>query len=538
VRARWSLIWLVRCGGLQVLAMNQSLLRRRGSLMSLVLNAAALAGCSRSQSLPSGAPSSAQQLAQLPPMATAEPVTSVPAALASTAFAAPNGVPATTFAAIRDLTHAQANFAVSTYSLERCLAILALGAKGKTLQELQAYLHTDNVATWLAKSAASASVGRGQVTLQESNGVWTQNGLALVAEYQRDIAANKGTVAGVDFRTKPEEARKHINAKVAEQTQGKIPELLPNGIIKPSTRVVLTNAIYFLGAWQTPFALGRTRPEAFTTSDGQSVQVPMMHADIAVAGGRYTLGPAAGQSGIAASLPYAGSSYALLLVVPDGPLAAFENGLAGDTVPALAKTLKTVGQFALAIPKFEIRSGGFVHTALAKVGLDTALSVDADYHGIVAQEALTVSAVVHQVFIKVEEKGTEAAAATAVVMGPGGMAPKTTPLRFDKPFFFAVYNKDSGATLFSGHVGNPLENAGATSARAPAEPTCYTVAKAREFASPFTAAPAPFAACADRLKMHCGGADHALCGFDLDRDATARARKSAPDSCCYPSGEN
>jgi serine protease inhibitor len=441
----------------------------RVSSFSLAIFAAATGACKPSQSVPTTEPSAVRESATAPGSAAGSaavgPTASVSAILPNTAPIVANGAPLKTFAAIRDLSHEHANFAISTYSLERCLGLLALGAKGKTAQELLAYLHTDNLASWLANSAAGASAGKGQVTFNESNGVWVQKSLPLAADFQRDIAANKATVESLDFASKPDEARLRINQKVSEQTQTKIPELLPGGVIMPSTRTVLTNAIYFLGTWQTAFEVAKTRDESFTTSDGKSVQVPMMNAAITVPGGKYALGSAAGSTGIAVSLPYSGSSYALLLVVPDGPLAAFEDALAGDTVINISKALKTEGKLALAMPKFEIRSGGFVHPALAKAGLPLAMSENADYHGITAREALTVSAVVHQVFIKVDEHGTEAAAATAVVMAPGGAAPKLTPLRFDRPFFFAVYNKNSGTTLFSGHVGNPLESAGTTSAR-------------------------------------------------------------------------
>jgi serpin B len=438
-----------------------------------------------------------------------------------------------TYAAFRDLfAEVSPNFAISTYSLDRCLAFLALGAKGKTKQELVSYLHTDNLLKWLEKSAHDATTGKGQVTFQESNGVWIQKGLPLAVEFKRNLTANKVTLESLDFEKAPDDARKQMNQKVSDETNAKIPELLPEKIIRPSTRTVLTNAIYFLGTWQHPFLPANTKDEPFAASNGTSVKVPMMNANVFLAGGKYTLGGALG-SGVAVTMPYAGSSYALLLVMPDMALSDFENAMSRDTVLAISRSLKSEGELALAVPKFEIRTGGLVQDALAKAGLKTALSSTADYSGITAKEALSVSAVVHQVFIKVDETGTEAAAATAVIMGPGGAAKKPTPLRFDKPFFFAVYNRDSGTTLFAGHVGNPLQAPGRASAEAVENKRrgmCYQAAKAKEYSSYAEPAPAPFSSCPEHLKMHCNGGYSAL-GFN--REATIQSRKKVPDDCCY-----
>jgi serpin B len=412
-----------------------------------------LAACTPSQTTgPVGAPvagsaTSASTAAQStpPPLLTPTSPASAPVATA------PN-----MFAVVRDALPAKANFVVSTYSLERCLGFLALGAKGKTRTELLAVLHAEDPAAWLAKSATSASAGQGKVVLQESNGVWVDTGFPLLPTYLKSATGNQAAVETLDFSKAPDLARSQINKKVGEQTKGKIAELLPTGSVDPLTRVVLTNAVYFLGNWRVPFAPASTRDESFTTAEGKSISVPMMNAKQTLPGGKYSL--AENETGLAASIAYAGSSYELLVVLPDGPLADFEQRLQRDTAARIAKALPNEGEVALALPRFEVRSGGLVQGALAKLGLETALSDKADYHGVSVQDALVVSKIAHQVFIKVDENGTEAAAATAAVMSLRGLSLATPrSVRFDRPFFYAVYNKESGATLFSGHVGNPLE---------------------------------------------------------------------------------
>jgi serpin B len=251
----------------------------------------------------------------------------------------------------------------------------------------------------------------------------------------------------VDYKANPEAARQAINAWVKDQTEQRIPELIGQGAIDGLTRLVLVNAIYLKAAWQTTFSEAATQPAPFTKVDGSTASVPTMRqtADL-----RY----AAGAGWRAVELPYVGGSLALTLIVPDD-LARFETGLDPAEFDAIAAALKP-SSVDLSLPKFGLETMADLGDVLAGLGMPDAFDLDkADFSGITTTEKLYISAVIHQANFDIDEKGTEASAATAVVMGTSAAPVGEITFHVDRPFLFALRDVQTGAIVFLGRVVEP-----------------------------------------------------------------------------------
>ena len=231
-----------------------------------------------------------------------------------------------------------------------------------------------------------------------------------------------------------------------EQTEQRIPELLAEGVLTPATRLTLVNAIYLKAPWQTPFFEGATEDGTFTRADGSTVEVPFMSTSA-------SLPYASGDGWQAVELPYLGGSLAMTLILPDD-LADFEQALTPDDLATITSSLADT-QVALALPRFGIETKAELATILAALGMPTAFGDAADFSGITTAAPLLISDVIHQANIDVDEKGTEAAAATAVVMLEYAMPAETVTVRLDRPFLFALRDVPTGAILFLGRVGDP-----------------------------------------------------------------------------------
>ena len=226
----------------------------------------------------------------------------------------------------------------------------------------------------------------------------------------------------------------------------RIPELLAKGVISPDTLLTLVDAIYLKAAWETPFPEKATSDGTFTRLDGSTVTVPFMHL---VSG----LGYASGAGWRAVELPYVGGTLAMTLILPDDP-AAFVAGLDGTTLSEVVSGL-TPAQVTLALPRFSAETKVELSEVLQALGMPTAFDGAADFSGITTAADLEISAVVHQANIDVDEKGTVAAAATAVVMRETSIPGELQTVVFDRPFLFALRDVPTGAVLFLGRVGDP-----------------------------------------------------------------------------------
>jgi serpin B len=355
------------------------------------------------------------------------------------------------------------NLVFSPASIAIALTMVRAGAVGATGTEIDDVLHIeDPAAIHRAMNALSRALEarsgtfdvdgeQREVTLSIANSLWGQSGLAFEQPFIDTLAAEYDAGLRVtDFIADPDGSRTTINEWVSEETRDRIPNLLPEGSITTDTRLTLVNAVYLKAPWATQFREEATLDQPFTRLDGSTVDVPMMAA-------RLTAPYAAGEGWQAVELGYVGGELAMLLLVPDaGGLAAVESslsdGLLDDAVAALSDA-----EVDLQLPRWDIETSAQLADLLRELGMPTAFTDAADFSGISREAALAISAVVHQANITVDENGTEAAAATAVVVGATS-APEPTDvveLHIDRPFLFVLRDTTTGAVTFLGRIADP-----------------------------------------------------------------------------------
>ena len=421
----------------------------RLALLALVLVLAA--GCSGAGASPSATPGIALAVAQVP-RASASPADAANAASAIDAFG---------FDLLRRVAPSGTNAVISPTSIAIALAMAQAGARGETAAQMAAVLHGAGSGSGAGINALDQALASRNETFRDpegdqltvalhvANASFAQAGMRIEPAYLDTLASRFGAgVQLVDYRRDPDAARVLINGWVKARTEDRIPQLLAPGVLDAATRLTLVNAVYLKAPWQVPFDPESTAPAPFTRPDGSTVDVPTM------SGGVRQLGYAAGAGWQAVELPYAGGSLAMTIVVPDD-LAAFERGLDG---PLFARIVGSLEQREVAIwlPRFSAATDADLVPALSALGMPLAFDPGtADFSGITADERLFISAVVHQANIDVDEKGTEAAAATAVAMAASAMPAEPVTLRVDRPFLFAVRDVPTGAVLFLGQVVDP-----------------------------------------------------------------------------------
>jgi serpin B len=354
------------------------------------------------------------------------------------------------------------NLIISPFSIATALGMLEAGARGETREQMAAVLHetlTDEslhdargtLLAALASEPPSTDEEPPPFTLRAVNSLWAQRDYPIVEDYLEVLSGSYDAgVSLLDFMADPDAARVVINDAIAEQTEERITDLIPEGVITALTRLVLTNAVYFKANWLSEFSPDLTADGLFTTAGGSEVSVPMMHAASLIQyvdGNGYT----------AAWLPYVGDA-AMMVILPDGDI---EGLLATLTVDELAEARRSAGGFQvdLTMPRFEYRSQLGLSPVLQDLGMQAAFvpppgDGTADLTGIVEARELYVQDVIHQGFVKVDEKGTEAAAATAIVVGATSM-PEPASLVLDRPFLFLIQHQSSGEILFAGIVADP-----------------------------------------------------------------------------------
>jgi serpin B len=288
--------------------------------------------------------------------------------------------------------------------------------------------------------------------MRAPNTLWVQAGLPLSPGFTGQLVDIAGvTVRPADFQSAPAEARAQINDLIAEQTAGKITNLLGPDAVSAATRLVLANAVYLKAAWTFPFPARATADAPFYPGDasGASLTVPTMRLTSDLAYLR-----ADGYQAVL--LPYKESRLAMAVVLPEaGPPAALAPRLAHGLAPLL--TGATRQSVALSLPKFRQRAGFGLIPVLQQLGVQDAFTSAADFSGITSALRLFIGAVVHQAYIDVDEQGTEAAAATAVAMRPMALRRGPEPVRMivDRPFLFAITDTATGLPLFLGQVSRP-----------------------------------------------------------------------------------
>ena len=356
----------------------------------------------------------------------------------------------------RELRDLPGNLFLSPYNISLCLAMAYAGARGETQREMAEALRFSLSQDLLHPTFSALDRGlrdraaRAGITLATANAFWGQEGWPFRASY-KDLLAElyRAELFGVPFATNPEGSRGEINAWMSDQTRGKIPEILSSGSLNELTRFVLTSAIYFYSTWKYQFDPALTRDRDFYLLDGSVVQVPMMQSEeITVA---YGDGYVDGIVYEAIELPYTCGAFSMVLLVPErGKFREFEEALTAETLTAALSGLYSV-DLLVVMPKFTFRSKFSLAEALAKLGMPSAFSLQADFSGMEETGTLFIGDVVHEAFIAVDEEGTEAAAATAIPFV--GSAP--WEIVVDRPFVFLIRNRGTGTILFLGRVVDP-----------------------------------------------------------------------------------
>ena len=292
----------------------------------------------------------------------------------------------------------------------------------------------------------------GNFQLNIANSIWGQAGYDFNQNFLDTLARHFGAgMYTVDYQQDPESARNAINEWVEQETEDKIQDLIPPDAINTLTRLVLANAIYFNGAWLYPFDETGTEEASFTTLDGSEITVDMMR----LSGER--LSYAQDENVQAVRLPYLSSDFDMTILLPDsGSFAAIEDGLTVDSLTALLESMQMT-PVNLQMPKFDFETTVNAKDPLSALGMSEAFNPDiADFSGITEAEQLYITDVLHKATITVDEEGTEAAAATAVIVGVESMDPEEPiSLVIDRPFLFMIRHQPTGTILFMGRVSQP-----------------------------------------------------------------------------------
>jgi len=356
------------------------------------------------------------------------------------------------------------NLFYSPYSISEALAMTYAGARGETEKDMaealnftlsQDRLHCAfNSLDLQLKQRGQGAQGKDGAgfRLDVANAIWGQEGYQFLAQYLDVLAQNYGAgLRIVDFIKQTEQSRITINQWVSDQTEGKIKDLIPQGALNELTRLVLTNAIYFNAAWLYPFNEEATLNGLFYLLDGSSVMVPMMKQT-------ESFGYAEGADYQAVELPYSGHELSMVILLPKaGQFEDFEDSLDAELVKTVISQLET-NEVSLTMPKFEYESSFGLKQALSTLGMGVAFTPDADFSGMDGNHDLLIQDVLHKAFVSVDEAGTEAAAASAVIVGITSMPALPTQLTIDRPFLFLIRDIATGSIVFVGRVLNPAAN--------------------------------------------------------------------------------
>ncbi len=361
----------------------------------------------------------------------------------------------------RELKKENGNLFCSPYSISLALALTYAGARGETEQQIaetlnfilpQDKLHPafNSLGIELDKrgEGAKGKDSKG-FRLNIVNAIWGQKGYQFLQTYLDTLAENYGAGLRIlDFASDPENSRLTINNWVSDQTEDRIKDLIPQGEIDIFTRLVLTNAIYFNAAWQYPFNKDSTSDDTFYLLDNKTVTVPMMSQT-------ESFGYAENDKYQAVELPYDGNELSMVILLPkSGQFQTFEENLDVEYVNTIIDTLQN-RQVALTMPKFEFETSFKLKDALTAMGMPIAFSDNADFSGMTGNRDLLISEVIHKAFVSVDEEGTEAAAATAVIMKLTAFPGEPVEVTINRPFIFLIRDIETGTILFLGRIMDP-----------------------------------------------------------------------------------
>lgn len=364
----------------------------------------------------------------------------------------------------QSLRSEEGNLIYSPYSISLALAMTYAGARGDTeaqmaqtlqfLPQQKSHPALNALDLELAKRSEPQSKDAIPLQLRIANAVWAEQTFPFLQVYLDLIAQNYG--AGIqlaDFMNQHEAVRKEVNDWVSNETNDKIQDLIPEGVLDPSTKMVLVNAIYFKADWLAQFDPNDTHDAPFHLLDGSDVQVKMMSQNL------FGIPYVQGEGYQAVELPYAGEAAAMDIILPDeGKFSDFESTLDSQKLSEILSNMQPSGSLELGLPKFNFTKDFDLKELLTSMGMPDAFDPDrADFSGMTGGKDLYIDTVLHKAFVAVDEKGTEAAAATAVIMAPTSAMLSDVTLTIDRPFIFVIRDLPSGQILFIGRVLNPVE---------------------------------------------------------------------------------
>jgi serpin B len=375
----------------------------------------------------------------------------------------------------RELKEEEGNLFYSPYSISTALAMTYAGARGETAEQMAGALNFDfglpderlhSAFNALGGELAERGKGREMMVVQPEgdpvkeniegfrlnivNALWGQEGYDFLSDYLDLVERYYGSgLRTLNFINEPEPSRLEINNWASEQTEGRIKDLLPPGVINPLIRLILTNAIYFKARWEHEFSERAIQDDTFYLLDGSEVTVPMMHQQTRFA-------YAEGDGYQAVMLPYLGGEITMVVLLPEeGRFKAFEDSLDLGELNNIIEDMES-REVKLALPKFQFETDYGLRKILSDLEMPAAFEQGvADFSGMTGNQELFISDAIHKAFVSVDEKGTEAAAVTAIAMAMS--APPAGPVVFtvNRPFILLIRDIETGAILFIGRVMNP-----------------------------------------------------------------------------------
>jgi serpin B len=348
------------------------------------------------------------------------------------------------------------NLFFSPYSISTALAITVAGARGDTQAQISQALHFPrdqkslHPAFGLLRAKLEQAGEKGHVQLKIANTLWPKKGHKFLKEFLVLARKSYGVqITPLDFGD-AEAARHTINSWVEERTQSKIKDLIPAGVLDSLTRLVLVNAIYFKGNWATQFDPGLTSEAPFLVAENGQAMAPMMNR-------KHSFRYGESRDLQILELPYGGNDLSMIVLLPretDG-LAKLEDSLVVENLEPWIKDLAET-EVQVSLPRFEIAFPFRLDDILKSLGMVDSFSVKADFSGLDGSKELYIGAALHKAFVAVNEQGTEAAAATAVIVQLKSLSFPAVVFRADHPFVFLIRENGTGSILFIGRMANPV----------------------------------------------------------------------------------
>lgn len=354
------------------------------------------------------------------------------------------------------LAYGKENVFFSPLSISTAMAMTYAGANGNTKREIGKVLHFDTNQNTVNKNFSvllkylNSINTENSVSIYSANSIWSQSGYFFKKEYISNLQKYFfAAIQTLDFKKGPENSRLTINKWVESKTFNKITELLKPNILNDLTRLVLINAIYFYGSWDKKFDETQTKPMEFYIEKDKVVKASFMFAND-------KFNYLENEKLQILEIPYAGKKVSMLIVLPKNSdnFNSLINLVKGDNYYKIFNKL-SLQKVRILIPKFSVTAEYDLNETLKKMGILEAFSFSADFSGMTGKKDLMIDKVIHKAFIEVNEKGTEAAAATAVVIREKSAPAKELIFKADHPFFFFIKEHQTGQILFAGKVYKP-----------------------------------------------------------------------------------